>query len=225
MGLGLLARLAVVAAADQSGKYHQALRRRAYVIGRITGDERQLRIVSLLEHAYIVRLDNTLAGDFEGKDAAVAPDLYLVAFGQFVDVAKESITMAGDYRVAGFAGHGSLLHMPGARGERFARHPFNQNCVHIDLGNDHACEHMVRRDAGVSWRVRTGCLALPFSFKVLLAAVHSPILNAHIAEQPESNDDQGQGSEPADGARPQAVERFPFFPGDQVKNAHAPLDA
>lgn len=225
MGLGLFAGLAVLTAIHQLGKYHEALGSRAYVIGWVAGDERQLRIGGLLEHAHVVRLNNALAGDYEGKDAAIAPDLYLVAFGQFVDVAKESITMRGDYRVARFAGHGSLLHVPRTGGELFARHPFNQNCVHIDFGNDYACEHLIRRDAGMSWRVRTGCLALPFNFKVLLAPIHSPIRTANIAKQANANDDQGQRCKPADGVRPQAVRRFLFFPGDQIENAHASLDA
>src|SRR5215472_12027417 len=96
VGLGLFAGLAVVAGVHQFGKYYQPLRRRTYVIGRITSDESQLRIIRLFKHAAIVWLHNPLAGDFIGEDAAVTANLDLVAFGQFIDMTKECIAMGRD---------------------------------------------------------------------------------------------------------------------------------
>ena len=134
-------RLAV--ASNKPGKYHEALWCRANVIRGIAGDEGQLRIVGLPDYAYIFRFDDSFSGDGIGKGAAAAAYLNLVALAQLVDVPEEGIAMSGDDGIACLARLRGLLHVARAFREFSARCALYDDCVHIDLGDHQAREHLL----------------------------------------------------------------------------------
>jgi hypothetical protein len=53
---------------------------------------------------------------------------------------------------------------------------------------------LVGRDWGFAGNTHGGCLALPFGLKILLAAVHSPILPGDVPKQNDAYDYQRQGN-------------------------------
>ena len=86
-----------------------------------------------------------------------------------------------------------MLHVARAFRELSARRALHDDCVHINLGDHQAGEHLLGRNIGVSGHADHGGLALPLSFKILLAAIHSPILAAHVAQKNNSDGDECPG--------------------------------
>jgi len=72
----LIRRLAVTI--DQFGKDDQTLGCGANVIRGITGDQRELWVICWFDDADVFRHYDLASGNFEGKSAAAAADLYLV---------------------------------------------------------------------------------------------------------------------------------------------------
>ena len=138
---GLIYRLAV--AVDQFGKHHQPLGRGANIVRGIAGDQGELRVIGGLDDADIFRHHDFFARYFISKGAAAAANLNLVALVEFIDMAEKSVTMGRDDRVSVLARLGGFLHVPGAFREFSPRSAFYDDCVHIDLGDHQAREHLV----------------------------------------------------------------------------------
>ena len=85
---------------DELGEDDQPLRRRAYVVRRIAGDQGKPRIRSRPQYRHVVGLNDFLPNDFVPESLAVALHQQGVTALEFVEVAEERITMTRDHRIA-----------------------------------------------------------------------------------------------------------------------------
>lgn len=183
----------VIFAPHQLGEHNQPLGRRAYVVGRVARDQGKLRVRGLVKNAYIVRHDDLFPGHFVAEDLSFAANLNFIAFGEFVNVAKERVTMSADHRIAGLTGSRRVLNVSRSLRQVPARYAFYDNCVEVDFGNYHAGQQVISRKLRRAGDVHQRRLVLPLSFELLLAAIHAPILAANVPKQRDSYEHQQEG--------------------------------
>src|SRR5260370_34860659 len=119
--LGLL-----VSSRHKLGEHHQPLRGRANVVGRVTGNQSQLRVGRWLDHAYIIRLYDRFAGNLKTEKLAAAKNSDLITLIQLKNVTKKGVAVGRDDCIAGLARDPRLLYVSRALGELLAGHSFQR---------------------------------------------------------------------------------------------------